>query len=328
MRKTIIYILVIIILGGITLYLVHERNKIYSFEAERVFRINNPEEISRIRIHHRDTIHLEKTKAGWLINELYPANEPMIKNALEILSSMEIQSQMPPDNQAIQNDFNHRAVNISLYNNKNLVKEYRLADGRQYNCDALAKLAGKQEIFAIASAGHTEVLANLMQVNLDDWLDKTLINLLPHEIESVKIYYSENTEKSFRLQVSENRFHLHNADEKDISAQINVNAIKRYLGYFQLIYFEKAIIPSHRQIDSLQTRQPFIRISVTPKNETQQDYALYRIVRKQTEPLSYDLNHCFILRRDLPKLTKAKYVELDPILKQKSYFLTDIRQYD
>ena len=245
----------------------------------------------------------------------------MIKNALDILSSMEIQSQMPPDNQAIQNDFNHRAVNISLYNNKNLVKEYQLADGRQYNCDALAKLAEKQEIFTIASAGHREVLTNLMQINLEDWLDKTLINLLPHEIESVTIDYSENPEKSFRLQVSENRFHLYNADERDISAQMNVNAIKRYLGYFQLIYYETAIIPGDHKIDSLRKADPYIKITISPKNEEKEDYQLYRIVRKQTEPLTYDLNHCFILRKDLPKLTKAKYVELDPILKQKVYFL-------
>ena len=235
----------------------------------------------------------------WSINENFTASKSSIYYLLKTLQRMEVAYPIPLSIR--DNVLGNLAV-------KGLKVEITLKDGQEKTFYVGAEnkeltatymmLENALEPYAVHIPGFNGYLSSRFFTNEYLWRDKTVTNVKPESITSIRILYDEQKTKkeSFQLRFK-NGNHQLNSINADESLGENYNAdsskINAYRASFQELYAE-AFVMSSLRTDSLLKTKPICEIEVHTL-ESEKNIKLYT---KATNEKAYDVERMYALIDD------------------------------
>ena len=236
---------------------------------------------------------------SWSINENFTASKSSIYYLLKTLQRMEVAYPIPISIR--DNVLGNLAV-------KGLKVEITLKDGQEKTFYVGAEnkeltatymmLENALEPYAVHIPGFNGYLSSRFFTNEYLWRDKTVTNVKPESITSIRILYDEQKIKkeSFQLRFKNGNHQLNsiNADES-LSENSNADSskINAYRASFQELYAE-AFVMNSLHTDSILKTKPICKIEVYTL-ESEKNIKLYT---KATNQKAYDVERMYALIDD------------------------------
>ncbi|MBK8884725.1 MAG: hypothetical protein IPN67_20945 [Bacteroidales bacterium] len=208
-------------------------------------------------------LSLEKKGDNWLIDGKSEARKSGILFILRVLQEIKIKS--PVSDDLFKSEITGKGiepVKIRVFENRKLIKSFLVYKTTSNSYGNIMKMKERSKPFIVYVPGYDGNIGSAFTLNELFWQPYTVFNLLPSEIESVKLENLSDTSSSFLITVKNHRFTL-----SDLNMEIagwDSTLVTRYLSYFARIPFEKwALEMGEEEKRLVELRQPVYRISVT-----------------------------------------------------------------
>ncbi|MCB0695916.1 MAG: DUF4340 domain-containing protein [Chitinophagaceae bacterium] len=244
MRKTIIYIAILGILGFGVWYFLFKDNNIFG-EKEAGFTIVDTSDVYKIFLADQSghTISLRRGNNGWLVNDTYKASKRMTDNLLSTFHEQFAAYPVP------ENAHNHvikslagSAVKAQVFNkNGKMISTFYVGGQATNNTGTYMLMEGARRPYVVQLPAYTGYLTPRYSVNLKEWRDRTAINIAPESLRSVEIKYLTESEylNSFSMTRStDGTFTVQLHPELSIRGEQNKKRMSAYSGFFQQVGFE------------------------------------------------------------------------------------------
>lgn len=315
MKRT-LFIISIILLGGISAYLAIFRTKGTISSSGSKFAINDPSKITRIIIEDSyNKISIVKEAKEWKIGNI-PVDQQKITDALLLASYVETKAPAPIEYADSITACLQNGANVTFYQGRKIVKAYTLC---KYNKALYARNSNSQKLFRISVRGHSTVdLTAVFNSKIQKWRENIIIDLAPSDIKEISINYKNSDRKGFILQIdSTGKPFLFDQEKKPIRQYILNERIEEYVYFFSDIqYYE---VGKNYTIDEITHNQlPFISIAITLRNSDKKVINGYKSIDPETK--DSDPAGFYAIDPDLG-IIFLKYIDFDPILVEQEYFL-------
>src|ERR1700741_3673526 len=267
----------VIILSGLTFFILHNKKKSTLDEDLKNFAIEDTSTIDKIFIAEKAgaTALLERKRKGyWTINGKYPANMESVNILLYTFRRTEVK--YPAGEKARLTVIRSIATNgkkVEVYQDGKRTRIWYVGDATPDHVGTFMVLADPEtdekyeQPFINWIPGFDGYLTTRFFTNESDWRDRNLIAVLPTEIESIKMDYNGMPDSSFQLGVkSVNSFDVKNQKGQPLPA-VDTLAVKQYLAYFMNLGVAGYLTDkSKRTIDSLRRTAPFAVLNLKLKS--------------------------------------------------------------
>jgi len=238
MKKTLIYVVLLGILGfGVYYFIFRNSDRLYA-EKDANFTIRDTANIGRIFLARNDgeTILLERKKqGGWIINKQY---EAMNLRVLNLLTCLYKQSALYPvdekDHNRIIKLLAGSATKVEIYdlNNKKIKSFYVAGEGPNYK-GSFMMLEGSEQPYLVEVPGFEGYLTPRFTTDLAEWRSHSVFALSPDNIKQVKVEYPDEPLSSFTLHKDKGNITV----DIDPALKNSVQAFNRkrandYVGFF------------------------------------------------------------------------------------------------
>lgn len=243
MRKTVVYLLLLILCAsGVWYFLFRDKNIFGNSEAG--FTVKDTASIDRIFMADKtgNTILLQRNKeGGWLLNNKYPAMSSPVNT---LLNTLTMQVPMYPVPETMHNNIvatmAATAIKVELYNkdNENITTFY--VGGQANNFDGTYMLMeGAERPYVVQIPGLEGYLTSRYSTDAKDWRDRTICNIPPSELSSVSITYPAESLNSFTLTKDKAGKITVKVDSAIMNHnQFNERRAKVFSKYFEKVYHE------------------------------------------------------------------------------------------
>lgn len=314
MKRLVFILFMIVLIALAAYYLFYGQSTLNPLISD--FTLKNPSKVNRISLadQHNNLIIL-KTEEGWESK----GEKISTRKSEEVLILAGLVETIAPAPVTLIDSITaylKKGITISFYQDKKKITSYQLC---KYNKALYARKPRSEMIFKIAVRGYqnTDLLA-LMSLNLKDWKENIIIDLMPDEIKTIIIRFPNTEKAGFKLIVDSmdipQIYDLKGVFQQDLVA---VSKVKQYLHFFSGIryYPTRGIDIS----DSIVRQQvPFCELRITSHDSDVIDLSFYRRIDKETgQPDPYE----FITLLPDVGVVLLKYSDFDPIMVELGYFL-------
>ena len=329
-KKNLIALLLILLLGGITLWIVKSKKSTTLKVELSNFAVKDTSSIDKIFLADKDShqVLLEKQKDGsWMVNKQFPARMDAIHTLLYTIHQVEVKA---PVGRASFNTVIRRmaakSTKCEIYQNGKLSKTYYVGGATQDFMGTYMMIENSSAPFITWIPGFEGYLYTRYFSYADQWRSTEIYKLKPQEIAAIEHQMHKFPEKSWTLSNQNNLQELKDAEGKVMQGLDTLTA-RDYLSRFTRINFE-AIVRDFPQKDSLLALPPSATFIVTTtggqkiKVETWPKRTPADLVFDQGEPMIYDPDRFFgVINGQKNELLLLQYHVFDPILKPVEYFL-------
>ena len=272
-----------------------------------------------------EKVELQKEETIWKVNGENEVRTDAIRMLLETLSRISIKSTVSES--LFQNDWKEDSasvIRIKIKENPGGLKSYLVYP---VNSNPYGNYFKKREggtAYIVNIPGYSGDVGSLFITHEKYWLPHLVYTYQPSEIREVKMIVFSNDEQSFKIlqdSLGSIRFLSYPA-EKPVESMDTLKVL-RYLSYFINLRFERWAfdLDSVNRNDILSS-QPLHELSVTDKFGKTVHLTTYPIIRKTGDnEADIDLNRIYARMNNESDLVVIKYVDIDPILKVRSYFI-------
>lgn len=236
MQKTLLYLLLLAVLGGAAYYFVFADRENSAFPAsEAGFTIRDTGSIGKIFLSQPNnaSVLLERTDSGWIVNKKYKALNGTLNLLMECLYKQE--ASYPASDAAHNGIIKSMAgtgVKTEIYDRKGeLIRTFYVGQEAHEAAGSYMLMQGAKKPYLVRIPGFDGFLKSRYNTDIDDWRDRTVFNFPAEEIQSVSINYPEEPLNSFTV-----------TQYPDISVKADPNAVgtlplnkkrvKDFLGFF------------------------------------------------------------------------------------------------
>lgn len=322
-KKNLVYILPALVLMLIAGYIYHQRNtSTLSFRESQLFEFDSSEvQIIRFKVGNASLL-LEKTDAGWMVNNIYqldPAKFKALYDAHKRLSfqspaSMKLMNRLEniPDEKKVQ-------VQMKV---SGKTRSFTMVYDTVGNTGTYVTVPQKNEYYQVFLPGYPrENLTYLYPANPEFWRGRTLISLKPEEIQRISLDYPRRPLASFELELDGDTITASNMKIKIPNDKINRDHVQQYLGYYTRVDFETVLDTlSEKQMSSILQSQPEAHISIVTNSQSTIEITVFNRVL-ETNPTQLDPNHVYVKQSNFKNIVLMSFIEIAPLLKRIDYFL-------
>ena len=245
MNKTILYAVVFLGLAGLAAFVLMGRNSNTIGGSNSDFKLQNPEEVSRIFIGDRDnnSVNLTKQSDGtWLVNDKYTARQGAIDLLFETATKIGVRDVVADAAvPTVYKEFQEKGIFARFYDKKGkIVKAYQIGDKTGDGLGTNMMMEGAEQPFIVHIPIWEGHLTPRFMTNEKDWRDRAVFNIKPDDIESVSVEYQNQRLHSFSLTRNGSEFSIepfYNTTPK-INKPINQAAAQQYFTKFANIKAE------------------------------------------------------------------------------------------
>lgn len=292
---------------------------------EKNLYLKDPEKVTLIRLSgNESSLQLQRSKENrWVIDGRYPADDRKVNRFLGWLQRLRIQSVAPA------------ALASAVQEQPDSIFRLRVYSGRRKSLDlyvSMLDLAGghfivwparPQRYYLAESFGSKTGPAEMLKTDPYAWRSLVLFALDPASVSEVYMSFPSDPEESFVLKVEpEGDFSLL-LPRGDKQPVLSRERAIRYLSYFIDVRAEYFVGKKSAALtDSLKAGVPFrhIRVATTANDTT--EFILYRIpLRDEPGMPLFDPYRMFVYQPAEKDLMVARFVDMDPLLKNRSYFI-------
>lgn len=295
MRKTIVYILILGLLGFGVWYFLFSDTSVFE-DDEAGFTIVDTSSVYRIFLADKqgDTISLARTEQGWMVNGSYRASRTMTNTLLETFKKQ--YAAYPVQEEAHNNVIKAmagNAVKTEVYNKHGrLLKTFYVGGQVPGNKGTFMLVEGAKRPYVVQLPAYQGYVTPRYSTKLTDWRDRTVVSLTAQDLESVEVKYTAEDEylNSFTLRRKEDGgFTVSAHPELKMDGEPNPAKVRAYAGYFQQVGLE-GYLDGVIRLDSIIASVPKrCELTITGKGDFVQRVDIYRMyIGKRSKNLLED----------------------------------------
>ena len=273
MRKTLIYLFLLLLAGfGVYHFIYKDKGSVFS-DKEDGFTVKDTADIGKLFLAdmQHNTILLERTDSGWYVNKHYKALQSTL-NAL--LITLRTQGALYPATEKAHDnvikEMSGSSVKIEIYNRKGeKIKSFYVGGPVPGNNGSYMLMDnGAQNPYVVNVPAFTGYITPRYTTSIKDWRDRSIFQIAQEDIKSVTIDYPEHPLNSFTLKQEGNKVTVET--EKEIMAHnaFNERRASVYTKFFSNINCEGYMNGLEGLDSSIRTTQKFCSIDVVDKKNT------------------------------------------------------------
>lgn len=320
MSRRLLRILIILIpLLLLVIYLMRERSPFGGVNSS--FAVGPDMDITRVEF-TRDgaELSLEKKGEDWLVDGKYETRKSSILFILRILKGLEIKSPVTPE--LFQSEIisgNIKPVKVRVFRGSKLLKSFLVYKTSSNKYGNIMKIWEGSKPFIVYLPGTETEIGSAFNMHELFWQPFVVFSLMPSQIRSVSFENPGDTLSSFGIVREDGKFIL--TDLKHYLTGWDTSRINRYITYFTHIPFESwAFDLSESDQERIRSGDPIYRITVVTSENKTIDLKLWQRNITEGGILKPDTDRLWAKTSKTDGLFIMKYIDIDPILKKRSYF--------
>ena len=315
---------VLIAIAAVIVVLILFRNRLPFGEGNSSFATEPGQEITRIEFSEEGKkLSLQKNSESWVINEKAEARKSGMLFILRILREVKIKS--PVSSELFKSEITDKGiipVKIKVYEGRKLIKSYLVYKTSSNSYGNIMKMGERAKPFIVYVPGYDGDIGSAFTLSELFWQPYTVFNLLPSEIESVKLENLADTSASFSI--TSGNHHLVLSDLKRELHGFDSTLVLRYLSYFAWIPFEKwALDMGDKAKEMVEAQQPLYRITVTTPAGRTTILTLWEKMMEEQGDKKKDSDKLLGRTQSGDDFFVMRYFDIDPLLKKRSYFFPE-----
>jgi len=284
MKRNLLLLLTVIVLGGIAYFLSKKEtdkkaNKTYDF-SYRDFAVKDIEKVHKIVLVNRNTgvLTFDKKDKRWLINKKHVVSKNTMNNMLTVIKNVKID--YVPTDAAVKNIMKNMmldGIKVELYDEKgNTLKKYHVGGSPENSTGTYFVMDGFAKPLVMTIPGFKGNLKVRFSYELDDWRDKTVINENIDAIKEISMKYVFDEKSSFVISKDGNDYKVNTVypSQKSMNGLVDQNYVKSYLLGYESKFAEGFENYKEKKSDII-SRKPIVEISITRNNGTVKNLKLY-----------------------------------------------------
>lgn len=345
MRKTLIYIVILAVLGAGIYYLLPGNKQVNPYDPnEAGFTVKDTNNIGKIFIATQDgeSVLVERTDSGWIVNKKYPA----LRSTLQmVLSTLTQQSALYPVTKAAHDNalmaMSTHGIKVELYDlTGKKFKVFYVGGSAVNNSGTNMLMEGASTPYVVEAAGFVGYLTPRYTTRLRDWRDRTVFNVPAEDIQSVKVEYVEKPENSYTVERGANDSVIVVPAKKEIAASptgLNKGRADMYMHFFSNINCEGYLNGLEDNDTTFKTAPKYTSVELTTKAGKVQHVDIYWMAvnkrsknQKSSEmdetPQDYDSDRLYAVMNNYKDTILIQQMVFHNILrKAKEFYMPDIK---
>lgn len=292
--------------------------------SNSVFYVENAGRISRITLSDNSrSVSLSLESGRWYVNGEKEASPRAINLILNALEDIRIKSPVSDElyKEVLENK-NTREIEVKVSDKRKMLQSFYIYKSATEEHPGILQKRKKTKPFIVHIPGYEIDPSSYFVTDETYWLPYTVFELSPDEITEIHFKYFNMPDSSFCLENKEGKIAFSNEHYRN--EMIDTMAIGRYFSYFTYVPFEKwAYDIDTNEKDSITSSKPYFSLEViTGHSDTTELFTWKKYIRKEN-----------ITKEDTDRLWGSldrgedlfiiKYYDLDPLIKQPSYFIID-----
>jgi len=315
-RKAVRYSVIAIPLLILLIYMLRERSP---FGGDISFASEPKNEITRIEFSDgKKTLILEKEGDRWLVNQRSEARKTGILFILKILTEMQIKSPVTPElfrSEIVEKGI--EPVKVKVSEKGKIINSFLVFKTASNKYGNIMKLKESSRPFIVYVPGNETDIGSAFTLNGLFWQPYTVFSLLPSDIYSVTLENLTDIEASFMIKNENRRFGLY--DNSGELAGWDTSRLIRYVSYFTHVPFESwALDLSADEKGKIEKSEPLYKITVVNSEGERKILRLWK--RSIGGEMKDDTDRLWAKTEDTGEIFIIRYVDIDPLLKKRSYF--------
>ena len=310
MKKTLLYLVFLgFLFGGI--YLIFKKDSANPYAtSESGFNIKDTANIGRLFIANYDgeSVLIERTDTGWLLNKKYKALPSMLKMMMNTLYQQ--QPLYPVTKNVFKNaiqELSTLGTKVELYDKAGkIICKFYVGGSAPNASGTIMMMEGAQQPYVVHIQAFVGTLTNRFSARVQDWRDRKIFDFPETEIKSITVNYPEVPEHSFVLTQENSKVSVNglNGTKANQDKLIEHNS-KVYLGYFANVNCEGYLNGTEGMDSLIRTGKRHSIIDVEGINGHKKHIEIYwmalnkrsknRESRQQGVPDDYDPDRLFAL---------------------------------
>lgn len=279
MKKILILILTLLLLGGLLYFLINR----YGGDKESVeitsesFSIEDTASIDKVflaNLNEKESL-IERKKDGWYVkqgDEWRMANQSRVEILLSTLRRVRVKNPVPLSmKENVVKAMATSSVKVEVYSGDKMLKSFYVDGTTPDEMGTYMALNDNQKKPVVTHIpGFEGYLSSRFFADTRDWLSKRLFSYNPLAIREVSVMYNDSIEKSFTLKQKENGKILISGIGSNSFDEANDRAAKLFLISFRNKQAERKLTRTRKAVyDSLQNEEAVINIRIETKNKSQ-----------------------------------------------------------
>lgn len=281
MRKTLIYIAVLALLGAGVYYVLPNDNNTNPFDPKEAdFTVKDTGAIGRIFLSsmNEESTLVERTDSGWIVNKQYKALPSTLYTLLETLTKQ--QALYPVTKAAYDNAVKTMAthgIKVELYDRTGKkMKVFYVGGAAAGEKGTNMLLDGASQPYVVEAPGFVGYLTPRYPTRLRDWRDRTVFNVLPSDVKSVSVQYPGKPDESFVLERDANdTVVVKTTDKAAQNKPLNSRRAHLYLRFFAKVNCEGYLNGLPDNDSALRTAPPHSTVTLTTTRGDVQTAEIY-----------------------------------------------------
>ncbi len=271
MKKNLLYLLALILLGAVAWYYANDGSTINETRMDRRdFSVENIDEVDKIIISSKtpSSISLSKQNDGtWIVDDQFLARQKNVELLLKTMSRMEIKNPISKlmETQVIKK-MSAESSKVEVFKNGKVDKVFYVGHNTPDNLGTYMLLKGGAKPYAIHLPGHNGYLNSRFYSNPYLWRDRSVFNIDNIDIESVSMNYGLGDKLGFSITKEGNSYILKNHLNENM--EFDPIKVNEYLASFREIRHEGFILDSDPiNGEKLEQQLPYFDLTIKAKGQ-------------------------------------------------------------
>ncbi len=270
MNKNKIILILALVLGLITVWLVYQNKRGTIQEELRDFAVSDTTSITKIFLANKNNhaVTLErKSNLEWTVNGKYRARAGGIHTILATIKNLFVKAPVAKAGyNGVIKGLAAEGIKCEIYQHgeNKPMKVYYVGGSTADVLGTFMLLENSNLPFVIEIRGFQGYLTPRYSPFEEDWRDRSVFDYKPEDIKKISIHYFQDPSKSFSIERTGNRFSLFSLLSSKAIAHADTFALNNYFSLFNFLCFEnwdRELTALQR--DSLKLTTPVSTISVT-----------------------------------------------------------------
>lgn len=324
MKKNLIGLLILLILGAIAFFVYQQRGTGTIKPELHDFAVKDTANITKIFLADKggQTILLERQSTReWTVNKDYKARKDAVDVLLKTISRVEMSAPVAKtahDN--IVKLLAGKSTKVEIYKGDKKVKTYYVGDATRDSQGTYMLIEGSRTPFVCHIPGFMGYLSGRYMTRILEWRDSEIFTYPLSQIAEVKVEFHDEPERSFRITHSENRVVqlFQNSEKEKLVTNMDTVFVKRYMLNYNNVRFEGIQPYDAARVDSIVHSPPYFTISVTDRKGETRTLTSFRIpadpsaVDAEDNPLIWDVDRMHaILNGNESEILLVQYFTFD-----------------
>lgn len=307
MKKNKIILLIIVLLAVIAVAVVATNRSSTLEKKESEFAVKDTASITRIFIADKNvnSILLERSANGWMLDGKYATNTSIVDVLLETLYKLKVKS---PVSLASHDNVMKRLASIGkkveiyqmvyrinlfdkikLFKHEKLTRVFYVGDATQNSLGTHMIMEGAEHPYVVYIPSFRGYLSTRFTPKADDWKSHVIFNNTLANIKSVKVEFGREPAESFRVDVSDSKgnYELTNLSEMKKVVRYDTLRLLNFLTSFRDLRYEARLnnLLTPVRMDSILNSPTLYEISLT---DLQNKVTTVKIYEKREIPAPED----------------------------------------